>query len=739
MSEHPSTASLAVEAPPRILAIGFLRLKQLLQEVAPEYAQRARVEVVDRGFEDALVEIEARRAQERVDVLVAAGLHGAFLRRHSDLPVVLVKVGGFDLMHALARARDISPRIALVSFGAISSEVEQFSRGFGLHIVQRSYHSEAEVAHCVQELREAGIDVVVAPGMVLDQAEQAGMRGILLYSHDAVRAAIDDAVEIARAARLASAKRERLNTILEQLRDGVVAVDEAERIEAVNPPMQRLLGRTRAQLLGRVLGDVAPEFTLARTLRDGVEQAEDIVRFGAQTLVISRSPIVERGVRTGAVLTCQDPAAIQRVDRSLRARARPAPTGTRWRLSDLVGQSGAMRRALAQAERFARSEATVLLVGESGTGKELFAQGMHAASRRRAQPFVALNCAAFPESLLESELFGYEEGAFTGARKAGKAGLFEAAHTGTLFLDEIGDMPVSLQTRLLRVLQEREFLRVGATEPTPVDVRVIAATHRDLAARIDAGLFRRDLYYRLNILRLELPSLRERRDDLPALSAHLLERALERARTGVRSRAAAARVAAPDRRRRRLCLARQRARTGKSVRTRGRSRRARRGGYRRLRAGRTVAGADAARAACSGAVRRGARASRRPAGRRRGNDRGGAPCVRHRHPGGAPRRVRARTHRTHPGRVRRQPGAGLRAPGHRTQHTVAQAARGRRTGPGQGLTWRVGRTSDSTALTCGGWAKAHSSACAMSSACSAWMESRRAFICSAGTLWPHSV
>ena len=237
------------------------------------------------------------------------------------------------------------------------------------------------------------------------------------------------------------------------------------------------------------------------------------------------------------MLTCQDPAAIQRVDRSLRARARPAPTGTRWRLSDLVGQSAAMRRALAQAERFAHSEATVLLVGESGTGKELFAQGLHAASRRRAQPFVAINCAAFPESLLESELFGYEEGAFTGARKAGKAGLFEAAHTGTLFLDEIGDMPVSLQTRLLRVLQEREILRVGATEPTPVDVRVIAATHRDLAERIEAGLFRRDLYYRLNILRLELPSLRERREDVPALSAHLLERALERARAPAAARA----------------------------------------------------------------------------------------------------------------------------------------------------------------------------------------------------------
>ena len=524
MAPPPSSA----ETPPRILAIGFLRLKQLLHEVAPEYAARARVDVVDRGFDEALAEIEARRAAEGVDVLVAAGLHGEFLRSRTDLPVVLVKVGGFDLMLALARARSISPRIALVSFGSMRQEVDQFSRDFSLHIVQRSYHSEADAAACVRDLRDAGIEVVVAPGMVLGLAEQLGMRGVLLYSHDAVRAAIDDAVEVARAARIAAAKRERLNTLFEQLRDGVIAVDDSERIEAVNPPMQRLLGRTRQQLLGRVLGEVAPEFSLAATLRDGTEQVDDIVRLGGQTLVLSRAPIVERGVRTGAVLTCKDPATIQRVDRSLRARARPAALATRWRLSDIVGDSLAMRRAREQAQRFAHSDATVLVVGESGTGKELFAQGMHAASVRRTQPFVAINCAAFPESLLESELFGYEEGAFTGARKAGKPGLFEAAHTGTLFLDEIGDMPGSLQTRLLRVLQEREILRIGAIEPTPVDVRVIAATHRDLESRIEAGEFRRDLYYRLNILRLQLPSLRERREDLPRLAAHLLDKVLAR-------------------------------------------------------------------------------------------------------------------------------------------------------------------------------------------------------------------
>ncbi|MDT4846868.1 Propionate catabolism operon regulatory protein [compost metagenome] len=176
------------------------------------------------------------------------------------------------------------------------------------------------------------------------------------------------------------------------------------------------------------------------------------------------------------------------------------------------------------ARRYAQTDSTVLITGESGTGKELLAQSLHNASSRQPGPFVAINCAAFPETLLESELFGYEEGAFTGSRKGGKTGLIETAHTGTLFLDEIGDMPVSLQTRLLRVLQEREVLRLGASEPTPVDIRVIAATHCDLRGRIGAGSFREDLYYRLNILRLVVPPLRERIPDIPLLANALLQK-----------------------------------------------------------------------------------------------------------------------------------------------------------------------------------------------------------------------
>ena len=512
---------------PRIVAVGFHRLRSLLLELAPAFRAQAQVEVLDKGFEEAVAEVRARQAVEPIDVLVSAGSNGAFLRQHLDLPVVLVKVGGYDVMRALGRARAISPHIAMVAYGEPSPEVLQFTERFGLGVVQRSYRTEEEARDCVRELRARGIEVVVAPGLVADLAEEAGMTGVFLYSQDAVREALDDAVEIARVARIELAKRERLNTILAQLKDGVVAVDLHERIETLNPAMEQLLGATPGSLLGQRLSDVAPELSLARTLADARAELEQVQQLGARTLVASRMPIVEQGRQTGAVLTCQDPATIHRVDRNLRASRRPrggASGTTRYTLEQIVGASPALQRTKALAAASAASDATVLISGESGTGKELLAQGIHNASRRRHQPFVAVNCAAFPETLLESELFGYEEGAFTGSRRGGKAGLFEAAHTGTIFLDEVGEMPVPLQTRLLRVLQEREILRIGSTEPMPVDVRVIAATHRDLQAQVEAGMLRRDLYYRLNILRLALPPLRERRDDIALLAAQLLDK-----------------------------------------------------------------------------------------------------------------------------------------------------------------------------------------------------------------------
>ena len=211
---------------------------------------------------------------------------------------------------------------------------------------------------------------------------------------------------------------------------------------------------------------------------------------------------------------------------------------TRHGIKDLRGDSAVMQALRQTVVLYAKSPATVLIEGETGTGKELVAQAIHresALGHVSGKPFVAVNCGAIAESLLESELFGYEDGAFTGSRRGGRAGLFEAAHRGTLFLDEIGEMPLGLQTRLLRVLEEKEVMRVGATRPIPVDVRIISATHCDLDARVKEGRFRADLFYRLSVLRLRLPPLRERPEDLAPLAEWLLKNAL--AALGVRPHA----------------------------------------------------------------------------------------------------------------------------------------------------------------------------------------------------------
>ncbi len=195
----------------------------------------------------------------------------------------------------------------------------------------------------------------------------------------------------------------------------------------------------------------------------------------------------------------------------------------RFSFQRLVGKSPAMSKLIALLERVAPSQANVLISGESGTGKELVARALHLNSERKNYPFVPINCGAIPENLLESELFGHEKGAFTGADKR-KEGLFESANQGTLFLDEIGELPLSMQVKLLRVLQEREFRRVGGTKNTPLDVRLVTATNRDLGEMIHAGSFREDLFYRLNVISVELPPLRERREDIPLLLNCFLQR-----------------------------------------------------------------------------------------------------------------------------------------------------------------------------------------------------------------------
>ncbi|GCB02646.1 propionate catabolism operon regulatory protein PrpR [Ralstonia sp. SET104] len=515
-------------ARPRIWACGISRLSDLFLDIAAEYNDRAELRVITRGFEDIVREIEAAGA-ERPDVVVAGGSNGAYLKPRLSLPVVVINPTGFDVMHALARARRTAPgdaaSVALVTHGDTPDEVRRFVAAYGMDVVFASYTSRQGAESCVLDLRDRGVGAVVGPGLVTDLAAQAGMNAVFLYSRDSVRAAFDTALEVVQATRRETLRRQRLDNLLQHLRDGVVALDAQGRVEAINQRLATALGIEAKQAIGHPLLSIAPNLFGQLPDADG----DTLGTVQGVNYVIHRGPLSSSGTGAeGTVFTFQESRAVERLDRTLRSRQRPQHFSARYRIEDLVGESVPIERVRTLVRRYAKSDATVLVLGESGTGKEMVAQGMHQLSGRRDFPFVAINCGAFPEALLESELFGYEEGAFTGARKGGKAGLIEAAHRGTLFLDEIGEMPLPLQSRLLRVLQEREVVRLGSTEPTRVDIRVVAATHRALTDAVEAGTFRADLYYRLNILSIALPPLRERPGDVIPLAAELLVQAARR-------------------------------------------------------------------------------------------------------------------------------------------------------------------------------------------------------------------
>ncbi|MFN9472342.1 propionate catabolism operon regulatory protein PrpR [Acidovorax sp.] len=513
---------------PRLCFLSYRQIREFAMPVVAEYVGRAQIEVVDGTFGGALAIAQDRVERGVVDAFVSAGSNASILRAGLRAPVATIQLGGFDLLQALIKARRIAGRVGVVMYGQTIPELEAVKDLLNIEISQHAYQTPDDARQRFEALRREGFTVIVGSSLVVELAEEAGLAGLLAYSLASIRKGFEDALELARVARLEAGRYEQLHSVLHNLQEAVVAVDRQDRIIAVNPPMQQLLGGPGLRVQGQALDALQPALSLRATLDSGLQERAVAQRFAQRDWVAHRTPIREHGEIVGAALTLYDAGTIQAADTSLRMMQRRQQHAARHGFGSLAGTSPALQRAIASARRFARTDLGVLITGESGVGKELFAQAMHNDSSRAGRPFVAVNCASFPESLLESELVGYEEGAFTGSRRGGKRGLFEAAHTGTLFLDEIGDMPLPLQTRLLRVLQEREIMRLGATAPIPIDVRVIAATHQPLVELIAAQSFRQDLYYRLNTLRLALPALRERREDIPAIATPLVARCLAR-------------------------------------------------------------------------------------------------------------------------------------------------------------------------------------------------------------------
>ncbi len=509
---------MATLSKPRLCFLGYPSIREQLMPVVVALAPRADIEVIDAPVGAALEVARDRLRQGSVDAFVSAGANADLLRNGLNAPVASIRISGFDLFQALQKARRVSPRIGIVTYDRVLPELDTFRELLNIELAQYTYRTPLDAREKIETLSRQGFEIIVGSSLAVGIAESMGLKAVLAYSSAGILEGFENGLELARMARLEASRYEQLNGVLHNLQEAVLAVDLDHRVIALNPPMQRLLSSGLAPVLGRRLDEIEPDLSLRSTLDSGVEERGQAHRFSQRDWIVNRTPIREHGDLVGAAITLYDARQIQEADVTLRIQQRRQQTGARYTFDTLIGRSAAFRKAVGGARRFANTDLTVLITGESGVGKELFAQAMHNASARAGKPFVAINCASFPESLLESELFGHEEGAFTGARRGGRRGLFEAAHTGTLFLDEIGDMPASLQTRLLRVLQEREVTRLGATAPIPVDVRIIAATHQPLTQLIADKRFRQDLFYRISTLRLAVPPLRDRRDDIAELA-----------------------------------------------------------------------------------------------------------------------------------------------------------------------------------------------------------------------------
>lgn len=329
-----------------------------------------------------------------------------------------------------------------------------------------------------------------------------------------------------------------LRTVLNTAYEGVVVVDENGIIREFNKAYSEFIGIKREDAIGKHVSEVIENTRLHFTVKSGIPERGSIQNILGQEMVVHRMPIWRDGQVVGAIgmIIFQGVSEVYNILNRVQSLSRTIPrtetaaaaeqsaVKTPFGVDGIVGRSKEISKIKRIALKAAKVPSTVLITGESGTGKEVFAKAIHRESLHSDGNFVGVNCAAIPEHLLEAELFGYEEGSFTGAKKGGKIGKFELAHKGTIFLDEIGDMPLYMQAKILRVLEERVVERVGGLSTREVNVRIIAATNKDLEQMVEEGKFREDLFFRLNIIRIQIPSLKERVQDIPYLVSYHLER-----------------------------------------------------------------------------------------------------------------------------------------------------------------------------------------------------------------------
>lgn len=510
-----------------LFIVPYPELKEKVEYVLSHHQEAARLNADIRVM---TVEDTPDVPTDEYDAIIARGYTARKTSSmYHQIPTISLTISGYDIIRAIHECIDRfhSKKIAICGFGGQLFEAEMVGKLLGIEVRVYAPVEHEAIPETMRKVVESDCDAVIGGYSVNMMAKQMGLPAVVIRTgEDTVLRAVNEAIRAVDQIRQERIISQMYKTIIYSSKDGILYVNKKGIILVRNRVVRKMNGDV--SLMERPLKQVLPYLykTYQTVMGTGKEISGQILTIpGTKTRVsVSGTPVIANKEISGVVLNLSDITQIQDLESQIRRKLSERGLKARYTFDDIVHRSRTMEKTIEIAKKYAASDSNIIIVGETGTGKELFAQSIHNASSRKNGPFVAINCAALAENLLESELFGYVEGAFTGTSKGGKMGLFEQAHGGTLFLDEVAEISLATQSKLLRVIQEKQVRRIGDNKVIDINVRILSATNKSISKLAEQGKFRKDLMYRLDVLRLFIPPLRNRENDVELLFLHLMKK-----------------------------------------------------------------------------------------------------------------------------------------------------------------------------------------------------------------------
>ncbi|MDD2476987.1 MAG: sigma 54-interacting transcriptional regulator [Dysgonamonadaceae bacterium] len=487
------------------------------QKITKDYYDLVTIVLVQ-NYEECVQQAEIMETKG-IRILISRGGHCVRMREANiSLPIIEIPTFDNQLAYRMMQAKKKYGNFAAIGSEFFLKQVRDFEDVVETNISYFKVNKWEDFNQHVETAKCMGLHAIVGGYDASRFAQKAGLESFCTFTREEeIATAIDEALKMLKRMEKDKKQNQMLNTMLNSVHEGIVLLDNAGSVVNINKQAQEMFGVDCFNTLALFLKKYSINQKIRTVLDNGLPLENEFIETSNCKYTCSIIPVMNKNVVDYVVLVLHKIDYIQEMEYKIRRKLSSHGFVANWVFDDIIGVSYVIQEAVCKAKQYSITNSNILIVGESGTGKEMFAQSIHNTSFREKEAFVAVNCTTLPSNLLESELFGYVEGAFTGAKKGGKVGLFEMAHNGTIFLDEIGEMSLPTQARFLRVLEEREIMRLGDDKLIPVNVRVIAATNKNLRQMMKKGLFREDLFYRLDVLSLRLPSLRERKEDLPLL------------------------------------------------------------------------------------------------------------------------------------------------------------------------------------------------------------------------------